>query len=83
NMLRKHIKIEPRRWYYHCDKLGMIVWQDMVCGAKKIDMFFVGVLPNMFIRSVSDKHYNWFGVDNEECREEHEKATFETIEHLY
>lgn len=83
NMLRKHIKIEPRRWYYHCDKLGMIVWQDMVCGAKKIDMFFVGVLPNMFIRNVSDKHYNWFGVDNEECREEHEKATFETIEHLY
>ncbi len=83
NMLRKHIKIEPRRWYYHCDKLGMIVWQDMVCGAKKIDIFFVGVLPNMFIRNVSDKHYNWFGVDNEECRDEHEKAMFETIEHLY
>ena len=30
NMLRKHIKIEPLRWYYHCDRLGMIVWQDMV-----------------------------------------------------
>lgn len=83
NMLRKHIKIEPRRWYYHCDRLGMIVWQDMVCGAKKIDMFFVGVLPNIFIRSLSDSHYKWFGVDNEECREEHEKAVFETIDHLY
>ena len=83
NMLRKHIKIEPMRWYYHCDRLGMIVWQDMVCGAKKIDLFFVGVLPNMFIRSIPDSHYKWFGVDNEECRREHEKATFETIDHLY
>ncbi len=83
NMLRKHIKIEPRRWYYHCDRLGMIVWQDMVCGAKKIDMFFVGVLPNMFIRSLPDSHYKWFGVENAECRREHEKAVFDTIDHLY
>ena len=83
NMLRKHIKVEPRRWYYHCDRLGMIVWQDMVCGAKKIDMFFVGVLPNLFIRSVSDKYYKWFGVDNEECRTEHENSVYETIDHLY
>lgn len=30
NTIRKHIKIEPARWYYHADKLGMIVWQDMV-----------------------------------------------------
>ncbi len=32
NMVRKHIKLEPQRWYYHCDRLGMIVWQDMVNG---------------------------------------------------
>jgi hypothetical protein len=31
-MLRKHIKVEPLRWYYHCDRLGMLVWQDMVNG---------------------------------------------------
>lgn len=30
NTIRKHIKIEPDRWYYHCDKLGILVWQDMV-----------------------------------------------------
>ncbi len=30
NTIRKHIKIEPARWYYHCDKLGVMVWQDMV-----------------------------------------------------
>lgn len=32
NMIRKHVKVEPARWYYHCDKLGMIVWQDMPSG---------------------------------------------------
>lgn len=32
NMVRKHIKVEPARWYTHCDKLGMIVWQDMPSG---------------------------------------------------
>ena len=32
NMLRKHIKIECARWYYHCDRLGMLVWQDAVSG---------------------------------------------------
>ncbi len=32
NMIRKHIKVEPARWYTHCDKLGIIVWQDMPSG---------------------------------------------------
>jgi beta-galactosidase/beta-glucuronidase len=32
NMIRKHVKVEPARWYYHCDKIGMLVWQDMPSG---------------------------------------------------
>lgn len=32
NMIRKHVKVEPARWYYHCDRLGIIVWQDMPSG---------------------------------------------------
>lgn len=32
NMVRKHVKVEPARWYYHCDKMGLIVWQDMPNG---------------------------------------------------
>lgn len=33
NMIRKHIKVEPSRWFYYCDQLGMLVWQDMPCFA--------------------------------------------------
>ena len=32
NMVRKHVKVEPARWYTHCDQLGLIVWQDMPNG---------------------------------------------------
>ncbi len=32
NLIRKHVKVEPDRWYYWCDKLGMLVWQDMPSG---------------------------------------------------
>lgn len=45
NMLRKHIKIEPLRWYYHCDKLGMLVWQDMVSGCRKYNFLTIGIMP--------------------------------------
>ncbi|MEO9891129.1 sugar-binding domain-containing protein [Aurantibacter sp.] len=32
NTIRKHVKVEPARWYYHCDRIGMLVWQDMPNG---------------------------------------------------
>jgi hypothetical protein len=36
NMCRKHVKVEPARWYYHCDRLGLLVWQDMPSGDRYI-----------------------------------------------
>ena len=32
NLIRKHVKVEPERWYWHCDRMGMLVWQDMPSG---------------------------------------------------
>ncbi len=41
NMIRKHVKVEPARWYYYCDKIGILVWQDMPNGGG----YYVGDLP--------------------------------------
>ena len=47
NMVRKHLKIEPQRWYYHCDRLGMVVWQDMVNGGSSYKHWFVTYLATL------------------------------------
>lgn len=47
NMLRKHAKIEPERFYYHCDRLGMLVWQDMVNGGSPYKHWFVTYLATL------------------------------------
>ncbi len=41
NMLRKHIKVEPSRYYYHCDKLGLLVWQDMPSAINRTKKQFI------------------------------------------
>lgn len=47
NMIRKHVKVEPARWYAHCDRHGMIVWQDMPSGDRspewQMRQYFNGV----------------------------------------
>jgi beta-galactosidase/beta-glucuronidase len=50
NMLRKHVKVEPARYYYHCDRAGLIVWQDMVSGGispKPIWFLFAPLLKSL------------------------------------
>lgn len=54
NMIRKHCKIEPLRWYYHCDRLGMLVWQDMVNGGTYHplwDSYFPMLVPHFLERA--------------------------------
>lgn len=82
NMLRKHIKIEPMRWYYHCDRLGMIVWQDMVSGGAYIGDFYAGVLPNLGI-GVKDTVYSRFSRDKQEWRDDFKRELGEMIDQLY
>ncbi len=64
NMLRKHIKVAPARWYYHCDRLGMLVWQDMINGSERKDIIFHGLLANLGIH-LGDYRYRLFGRQNE------------------
>jgi beta-galactosidase/beta-glucuronidase len=86
NMIRKHIKIEPLRWYYHCDRLGMIVWQDMVNGGGKYNTFFVGYLPTLFPKLadfIKDKYYLIHARKSKEGRKEWLLECKNTIKHLY
>lgn len=53
NTLRKHIKVEPEPFYYACDRLGMLVWQDMVNNGT-YHFFRDTVLPNILLPKLSD-----------------------------
>lgn len=82
NMLRKHIKVEPLRWYYHCDKLGMIVWQDMVSGGEYIGNYLAGFLGNIG-KKVKDNDYERFKRGNEEWRNMFEEELEQMMDTLY
>lgn len=86
NTIRKHIKIEPERFYYHCDRLGMFVWQDMPCGGGDYNMTFVTRLPNAFnwfARGVKDSHYGIFKRKDKEGREQYYRDLRGMLDHLY
>ena len=86
NMLRKHIKVEPLRWYYHCDRLGMIVWQDMVSGGTTYHMPLVCYMPTLFPHisaHTKDHHYHLFSRADEEGRAAWEQECLDTMDHLY
>lgn len=63
NMIRKHVKVEPARWYYHCDQLGIIVWQDMPSGGKGpgwvTDRYFDGSLSRRTPESEATYKKEW------------------------
>ncbi len=82
NMLRKHIKSEPLRWYYHCDRLGMLVWQDMISGGQYIGNTLAGTLPNLSIH-VKDNMYKAFKRGKPEWREEFRQELWGMIDNLY
>ena len=82
NVSRKHIKIESLRWYYHCDRLGLLVWQDFVNGCTKYD-FWLNQVP-LFVRyKINDHRYKAFFRDNEEGRKETYQEFLATIDLLY
>ena len=86
NTIRKHVKIEAERFYYHCDRLGMMVWQDMPNGGGEYNMVFVTHLPNasdQFARGVSDRHYGIFKRKDGEGRRQYYTDLKNMVSTLY
>ena len=86
NMLRKHVKIEPDRWYYHCDRLGMLVWQDMINGGEwfrgRLKQAITNLIPAAGRRD-RDANLRTFLRDNEDGRNDFVREVRQTIRQLY
>ena len=82
NMLRKHVKVEPARYYYYCDKLGLIVWQDMVNGGEAVGdvTSFVAII---FGSRKRDRNYHYAGRGDVASRQDYRRELQEMVDHLY
>lgn len=82
NMLRKHVKVEPLRWYYHCDRLGMLVWQDMPNGGGSYNPAVISA-PLLTGWHMKDSKYGAFGRKDERGRAEFTEELREMVTELY
>lgn len=82
NFIRKHIKIEPLRWYYHCDRLGIIVWQDFVSGGGEYKFTHVAAFPFLGFHH-KDNDYKYFAREDADGRAEFVASIDETVSQLY
>ena len=83
NMIRKHVKVEPLRWYYHCDRLGILVWQDMVNGggnSRQPIMSAPLFWPSLRIK---DSLFFLFGRGEKKYRIRFEQELKAMVSHLY
>lgn len=81
NVSRKHIKIESLRWYYHCDRLGLIVWQDFINGGGDVSIVKMFILSHM--ANLNDKKHFLFKRGNKQNRKESEQEFYDIIDYLY
>ena len=82
NTLRKHIKLEPMRWYYHCDRLGLVVWQDFVNGGGDYKFTHVAAFPFLGFHH-RDDDYRYFAREDAAARAEFAHAVDETLDQLF
>ncbi len=82
NMLRKHVKVEPLRYYYHCDRLGMLVWQDAVNGGGKYKAGTI-IAPLFTGKHRKDDDYARFAREDVEGREAYLRELEEMAALLY
>lgn len=86
NMLRKHLKVEPERWYYHCDRLGMMVWQDAVNGGSSYHSWFVTYFATAalwFRHKVRDVHRVLLSRTHKEGRRQYVAMLRAMLRHLH
>ncbi|MBQ6223374.1 MAG: glycoside hydrolase family 2 [Solobacterium sp.] len=83
NMLRKHVKVECRRWYYLCDKLGILVMQDMPNGGGPYAFRDIAVLPTIGFRTFRDDNPERFGRKDPEGRKAYYMELDDMINNLY
>jgi hypothetical protein len=91
NMLRKHIKIESARWYYHCDRLGMLVWQDAVSGGGsdgEYNVWITSRIPTLIraswnkFRDDTAQHFAQLGADDSDYRRDWSRACDDMVHML-
>lgn len=84
NMLRKHIKVEPMRFYYHCDRIGMLVWQDMINGggAYKPAVITLPVALPVRLDDSTPRGHKAFARSDTAGRAQFEQELEEMINHL-
>ena len=83
NSLRKHIKIESMRWYYHCDRLGIIVLQDFVNGGAKYKMRYLTLAPFFSLKVNDETKYESLGRIHRDGRRIFEEEMPKAVDRLY
>lgn len=81
NTLRKHVKVESMRWYYHCDRLGIVVWQDFVNGGGEYIFSHVATRPFLGFKH-KDSDYAYFARSDEKGRKRFTAEWKETVNQL-
>lgn len=82
NAINKHSKIESLRWYYHCDRLGILVMQDFVEGGGPFSSWLTSVAPKLGVQ-LQDNAYKTFGRESQRGRNNFERDLVRTVELLY
>ena len=82
NAIRKHAKVEPERWYWHCDRLGMLVWQDIPPGGKPMSLLYSAVLGIAGARLDDGRGRSRFGRSEAASRDDFEREAAEIVDAL-
>ncbi len=83
NMLRKHVKVECRRWYYLCDLYGILVMQDIPNGGGEYNRMRNLILPTIGYRTFDDHEYEHYGRPEEKQRNAYYRELLSILDMLY